>query len=418
MKIKKKNIKGVSAEGLEELENKIELATVQGTDLLENVEQKIRKKKRPKVSFGLGQLFRFSLTFKITFVYAMLFSFLLFLISLGFYFGLKGLLTWDALKDETSRQLLLDIILGLLILLNTISVFICIGIGARVSKNILKPIAVMTDTVKEITVNELDKRLDIKGSQDELRDLAVTFNEMIDRIQASYEKQNQFTSDASHELRTPISVIQGYINMLDRWGKEDTEILAESISAIKSESENMKGLTETLLFLAKADKDMIQLEFTDFDIHELVDEIIKETRMIDSNHTVGTNINENCNVYADRDTLKQAIRVFMDNSIKYTQSGGEVFLDAYEAKGFLYVVISDNGVGISKEDINRVFDRFYRADKSRTKASGGHGLGLSIAKWVVARHNGRIEVRSQLGKGTKVTLKIPLKIDENTGIDN
>ncbi|HEY8805144.1 MAG TPA: HAMP domain-containing sensor histidine kinase, partial [Clostridium sp.] len=251
--------------------------------------------------------------------------------------------------------------------------------------------------------------LNVSNSHDELKQLAETFNDMLDRIQSSYEMQNQFVSDASHELRTPIAVIQGYTNMLYRWGKDDKNVLEESIIAIKSESENMKELVEKLLFLARSDKNTQKIYKEEFNINKLIADIIKDTKIIDSNHEISTNINEESLIYADRKLLKQAIRVFIDNSIKYTQSGGSIVLNSYIAKKNLMLEIIDTGIGISKDDLPYIFNRFYRCDKSRAKESGGTGLGLSIAKWIIGMHNGSIVVESRLNMGTKIKIGLPIK---------
>jgi signal transduction histidine kinase len=240
----------------------------------------------------------------------------------------------------------------------------------------------------------LGTRLDVSGSKNELKDLAKTFNNMLDRIQSAYEKQNQFVSDASHELRTPISVIQGYANLLDRWGKSDSQVLEESITAIKTESESMKELIEKLLFLARGDKDTQKLEKEDFYINELIDEIIKETALIDNIHEVTSMRNEKLLINADRSLLKEAFRIFVDNSVKYTPEGGKIKLECSPEKNSTIITIEDTGIGISEKDLPHIFDRFYRADKSRTKETGGTGLGMAIAKWIILRHEGTIKVLS------------------------
>jgi signal transduction histidine kinase len=188
-----------------------------------------------------------------------------------------------SLSKETSYASALGIILAVTDLL---IIFFSLMAGSKTSKKVLKPIETMTDTVKKISISKLDTRLNLEGTQDELKDLSRTFNNMLDRIQESYEKENQFVSDASHELRTPIAVIQGYINLLDRWGKNDKEILDEGISAIKKETENMKDLVEKLLFLARADKNTQIVNKEDFNINEVIEEVVKETRMIDKNHSI------------------------------------------------------------------------------------------------------------------------------------
>lgn len=292
---------------------------------------------------------------------------------------------------------------------NISSLIFTLGIGSKSSKKMLLPIKHMTKTTKAISINALETRLNVSNSYDELKDLAVTFNDMLDRIQNSYEIQNQFVSDASHELRTPIAVIKGYANMLHRWGKDDKDVLEESITAIKGESENMQELVEKLLFLARSDKNTQKIEKEKFYINELVNEIIKETRLIDLEHRISTNMNESVPIYADKKLLKQALRVFIDNSIKYTPIGGNIELNSYVKKKDLILEIIDNGIGIPKEDLPYIFNRFYRCDKSRTKESGGTGLGLSIAKWIIEKHNGSIVVESKPDIGTKITIGLPIK---------
>lgn len=310
-------------------------------------------------------------------------------------------------KELTYENTLIYILFAILIVSSLIGIIITIIIGFKQSKRMLLPIKEMTETVKAITVENLDTRLDVGGAYDELRDLAVTFNGMFDRIQSSYEKQNQFVSDASHELRTPISVIQGYINLLDRWGKADKEVLDESIVAIKGESEAMKDLIEKLLFLARSDKRLLTLKKEDFYINELINEMVYETTLIDSNHIIIGEAPENIMVNADRKLLKQAIRIFVDNSVKFTPKEGRIKIRSYLQKRELVIIVEDTGIGIPKEDIKNIFNRFYRSDKSRTKETGGHGLGLSIAKFIIDEHDGYIKVESQVDVGTKIKIFLP-----------
>lgn len=312
-------------------------------------------------------------------------------------------------KDLDLENMYIRILFIVLMVVNGLSVLTAILIGSKVSKKMLSPIETMTKTVKSITINNLDKRLDVSGAHDELKELAQTFNKMIDHIQGSYDRQNQFVSDASHELRTPISVIQGYANLLDRWGKDDRKVLEESISAVKSESENMKDLTEKLLFLARADKNLLKFEKEDFIINDLIDEIVKETKLIDTAHQIISDASKEIQIFADRKALKQAIRVFVDNSIKFTPSGGEIKISLYPQRKHLVITIEDTGIGIPKEDTPNIFDRFYRSDKSRSKDTGGHGLGLTIAKWIIDNHNGRIDIKSTVDVGTKISINLPYK---------
>lgn len=288
-------------------------------------------------------------------------------------------------------------------------IIIVILIGWKASKSMLRPLDKMTKTVKNITINDLDTRLDVGGSQDELKELAQTFNGMLDRIQLSYEQQNQFVSDASHELRTPISVIQGYANLLDRWGKNDPTILQESIESIKIESENMKDLIERLLFLARGDKNTQKIDKEAFSLSELVEEVIRESKLIDNSHEITSQLCESIIINADLKLIKEALRVFVDNSIKYTPEGGKISINCYSQNSQAVITIEDTGIGISKEDIPHIFNRFYRADKSRTKKTGGTGLGLAIANWIIQKHKGTIKVDSKVNEGTKISIFIPLE---------
>lgn len=367
---------------------------------------------------------RFSISFKITTFYAFIFSFLLILSNIaavgGFMYFIKqhavdikadqGLLYIEFTKNTVEVSNYIGVIASIILFSDIVLLAIMLPIGSRVSRRLLLPVKKMTETVKSISVRDLDTRLDVRGSKDELKDLAKTFNDMLDRLQRSYELQNQFVSDASHELRTPIAVIQGYANLLDRWGKEDKNVLDESITAIKSEAESMKRLVEQLLFLARSDKQTQKVEMANFKINELIDEVVKETKLIDAKHQILNQYNEALTINGDKNLLKEALRIFIDNSIKYTEEGGVIKINSYHRNRNLVLEIEDTGSGISKEDLPHIFDRFYRADKSRTKVTGGTGLGLSIAKWIVLRHKGTIEVQSKLGWGTKISILLPLKI--------
>ena len=258
-----------------------------------------------------------------------------------------------------------------------------------------------------IDAGRLDTRIQIDELQDELKNVAVAINGMLDRINDSYAAQARFVSDASHELRTPIAVIQGYANLLDRWGTQDEKALMESVTAIKDEAENMKDLVEQLLFLARGDSNRINLIVENIELSSLVEEVVNETRLIDSNHEFIMSAIDGA-VMADKGLLKQALRILVDNAIKYTDKDGEVTISATCDEDNVRLTVSDTGIGISPEILPNVFDRFVRADESRTRATGGAGLGLSIAQWIAARHNGHMEVLSREGIGTRITLVLPV----------
>ncbi len=260
--------------------------------------------------------------------------------------------------------------------------------------------------LENINAARLDTRISVDETQSELKNLARAINSMLDRINASYRAQVRFVSDASHELRTPISVIQGYANLLDRWGKNDEKTLQESISAIKEEAANMKELVEQLLFLARGDNDTIVLQTESFNLAELAAEVYAETKMIDASHEFRLKATDTY-IRADKALIKQALRILVDNAVKYTDAGGTITLVSEAAGGMAALSVRDDGIGIAPEIVPHIFERFYRADESRARATGGAGLGLSIAKWIVARHDGHLEVLSREGIGTRITLVLP-----------
>lgn len=262
-------------------------------------------------------------------------------------------------------------------------------------------------TLNTITENRLNTRIVIADEHQELQGLAKAINDMLDRLDAAYQSQLRFVSDASHELRTPIAVIQGYANMLDRWGKQDEQTLQESIDAIKSEAAGMQDLVEQLLFLARSDNDSIVLKTGIVDVSSLAEEVLMETKMIDEAHIYESSITPALTVYGDAQLIKQALRIFVDNAIKYTPAGERIHIAAKREGSNVALSVSDNGIGIPEQDLPRVFDRFFRSEQSRARKTGGTGLGLSIAKWIVDRHGGHVELLSRKDFGTRIVLVLP-----------
>ena len=265
--------------------------------------------------------------------------------------------------------------------------------------------------INSINVEHLDTPLQVNSR--ELDGLADAINAMLHRINEAYLQQSQFVSDASHELRTPIAVIQGYVNLLDRWGKNDEKALQESIDAIKSESAHMKDLVEQLLFLARSDNDTMLLNLEILDANALLSEVFRETQMIDSGHKLKLIPSDSMLIKADEGLIKQAIRILVDNAIKYTPAGDEISLKLQQEDNCAKIYVQDQGIGIASEDLPHLFDRFFRSEPSRTRASGGTGLGLSIAKWIVEKHDGYFEIVSRPEIGTRFIASIPLA-DETT----
>ena len=274
-------------------------------------------------------------------------------------------------------------------------------------KTVLAPIRDITELASTLSASNLSNRINIAGTKNELKDLAVVINSMLDRIEQSYNSQKQFVSDASHELRTPIAVLQGYINMLLRWGKSDPEVLDEGIHAIAQETESMKNLVESLLFLARHDKKTLMMEMATFDAWEVLAELHREAAMLHPEDTFILSPAVQCTLEGDRSMVKQVMRILCDNAVKYTPKGSLIHLGIEHRPGWVTLSVQDNGPGISREDLPRIFDRFYRADAARHAEGGGHGLGLSIARIIVMAHGGKLRVRSKEGAGSTFYVDLP-----------
>lgn len=305
---------------------------------------------------------------------------------------------WDMIRLELLRFALWY--LGLTV----VAILICYVM----IKTVLRPIAEMSVQVSRFNLKNIHKeRLNAEGSKDELKTLANVINEMLDRMEQAYEAQKQFVSEASHELRTPITVLQGYSSMLRRWGAEDKEVLSESIEAIEGEAKSMQELVEKLLFLSRHERRKLPFAKEWFDMAELVRELEKEMVYLSETRDMRCPVCEPVRVYGDKQALKQAIRVFLDNAVKYTKEGDRISLSCKNRNGACEISIEDTGLGMKREDVEGIFGRFFRADTVRGKNIEGHGLGLSIARLIIDGHAGKILVRTQYTKGSCFTITIP-----------
>ena len=262
----------------------------------------------------------------------------------------------------------------------------------------------LEDAIGRIRPGEEEK---LSFGDDDLAGIEAVMNNLLIRMRDTYRQQARFVNDASHELRTPIAVIEGYANMLDRWGKEDSRILDESITAIRNESGHMKHLVEQLLFLARGDSGKTQVAREETDLADMMQEVYEESFMIDEAHPYRFRPAErNLKMLADQGLLKQAVRILIDNAAKYTKAGDEIILGCgHTESGDLYVSVQDTGIGMAEADVQHMFERFYRSDEVRTYK--GTGLGLSIAKWIVDKHDGHFEILSRTGLGTRIRIVLP-----------
>ncbi|NUH85091.1 HAMP domain-containing histidine kinase [Bacillus firmus] len=294
----------------------------------------------------------------------------------------------------------LRFVLGIVTVLAMIPVLIS---SAILSKFITRPVATMTATMKEIRKSGQFKRLKLEGkSQDELQQMGETFNHMIDLLESNYEKQKLFISNASHELKTPLTVIESYSSLLKRRGLKEPELFNESIEAIHSEALRMKEMTEQLLLLARHDDHwMIDLKLV-----ELKSFLTQVTRTYEDafNWTVHLDsaLSENTFIQTDENKLKQLLFIFLDNARKY--SDDVIKVTAETEKQEVYIRVEDRGMGIPMKDLPRVFDRFYRVDEARNRKTGGSGLGLSLAKEIADALGVEIRLESTEGVGTAASV--------------
>ncbi|MFJ5748279.1 sensor histidine kinase [Peribacillus frigoritolerans] len=293
-------------------------------------------------------------------------------------------------------------VLRIVLIAVTIIAMIPVLISSTILSNfIARPIRSMIDTMKEIQTSGQFKRLSLEEkSKDELVEMGKTFNHMIDLLQANFEKQEQFVSNASHELKTPLTVIESYASLLKRKGLERPDLFDESIEAIHSEAIRMREMTEQMLLLAKH-QEKWNIEKENVNLTDIMAELAKVYKNA-YNRTVEIYSGDAIEAVTDVQKLKQLLFIFLDNARKYSDELISVYIG--QTSNEAYIRIEDRGDGIPKAELPKVFDRFYRVDKARNRKQGGSGLGLSVAKEIADAIDVRIEMDSLEGRGTIVTL--------------
>jgi heavy metal sensor kinase len=283
--------------------------------------------------------------------------------------------------------------------------------GAFLARQALRPIGTITNTAIAITnADDLSRRIPVPRTRDEVGKLADTFNHMLERLEKLFRSQQRFTADISHELRTPLTTIRGNVDLMRRMRAADDA----SLDAIQSETERMTRMVGDLLLLAQADAGLpIRREPVSLDT--LMLEVYRQLRIIAKEVNLSIGDEDVISVMGDPDRLKQLLINLTDNAIRYTPPGGSVVMGLKRVDGHAQFSVSDTGPGIPAEHLAHVFVRFYLADKARSRhasgesgaVSGGAGLGLSIARWIVDSHGGRIEVKSEVGQGTTFLVSLP-----------
>ena len=283
---------------------------------------------------------------------------------------------------------------------------IAFGAGWLVARRALSPVATLTAAAAAIAKSrQFSERVKDGARRDELGHLAHTFNAMLASLQDAYESQIRFVSSASHELRAPLTVIQANLDLLQAKGMSDDE-RRTAIAEASAEANRMTRLVADLLLLARADSGVeIRQQLVELD--PIVLEVIGEARHLKRDQHLEVIEIAPSVVRGDRDRLKQLFLNLIENAIKYTPALGSVRVGVANRGGEAVVEIHDTGVGISADDLPRVFERFYRADPARSRDPGGSGLGLSIAQWIAREHGGSIHIASRVGVGTTVTVRLP-----------
>jgi len=332
---------------------------------------------------------------------------ILILKNLLFEFGEKKVYI-QIYSDSSEIKKDLNSLLKSLFLSSIFIILISLALVRKIDKIIRLPIQEITKTTKEINRYDLSKRIHIINPKNELGKLSMLINEMIHRLEISFNSQSRFISNASHELRTPLAVIKGYADLLNAGAKDDPVMLDKGITEIIKEVNNMEKLLQKLLFLARKESETLKSEIIPTDISKIVKELVEKQQLIDQDHKYELIRNKASTINLDKDLILQSLRELLKNSSKYTPSGEVITIDSFRKKKFHYIIIKNPGKGIPKENLKYVFDRFYIQDKSRNRQKNSFGLGLSIVKDIVKLHNGNINITSEIDKETVVTIELPV----------
>jgi two-component system, OmpR family, sensor histidine kinase ArlS len=311
--------------------------------------------------------------------------------------------------DFTSVQRYLDTLLTALIIGSSILLLVVSAGGYLMSAIALNPVRRISQTVKKLDPSRLDSRLIVPDTRDEIAEMSRTFNQLLDRIYESVERQRQFVADASHELRTPVSVIRGYTNLLRRWGKEDSQVMKEALEAIDQEAARMERMTAHLLTLARFE-DQGTIRGSEWvELNEVCGQRVRHWRnLLSDRRLIFTPFSQPLQIPVARSDLEKLLDILLDNAGKYSRRDSTITITITSVKGEAKLVVEDTGEGIPREAIPHVFERFYRASQARVKEKLGSGLGLAIARQIVEAYGGRITLDSHEGEWTRVEVFLPI----------
>jgi heavy metal sensor kinase len=306
--------------------------------------------------------------------------------------------------QETLHKLLLTLLFGIPASLTLAS----FG-GWFMARKSLSPVNDITTAARMITARNLDRRIEVANQNDEVGRLAETFNEMISRLNNSFRQINQFSSDVSHELRTPLTIMRGEMEVAlrsQRTAEEYREVMASSLEEV----ERMSLMVEELLLLSKVEHGELRLNISEVPLHRLLENAYNHATVLARGKNIHITAQNREDVYVrgDEMRLRQLLLNLVDNAVKYSPDGGTVGLSLGKDREYAYISVKDTGIGISKGEHDKIFERFYRVDKSRSREIGGTGLGLAISKCIAEAHGGKIHILSETGKGSIFTVTLPL----------
>jgi heavy metal sensor kinase len=323
-----------------------------------------------------------------------------------------------ALSDDQSYRILSAFRLDLLITVPLVIVMAACA-GHLLSREALNPVAAITTEARRITDRNLATRLTVVESGDELEHLATTLNQMLERIEVAFRTVRSFTSNASHELRTPTALIRTRADVALCFPRS-AEYYKDVLQQIQHDSEQVTALIENLLAFARADGGAEKMELQPFDLVELLEEIRNEWTVYADQATLNFNVEANCRsaiVLGNRPAVQRLLRILVDNACQYTPAMGSVSLSVHCETRHATVSVSDTGIGIASEHLSRIFDRFYRVAEAKRRTGRGVGLGLALAQWIAEQHNTSIAVQSQPLVGSQFSFTLPTPMEGGDSLE-
>ncbi|WP_171689135.1 HAMP domain-containing sensor histidine kinase [Paenibacillus germinis] len=307
--------------------------------------------------------------------------------------------------DHFSHTLFWVMLIG-----GVLAVFISAISGLAIARQLMRPIRALAATIRSVKEKGLTERVSNIENGDEISSLAQLFNELMNQLEVSFRQQKQFVEDASHELRTPITILEGHLSLLNRWGKSDPEVLDESLQASLQETRRLKGIVEELLTLTRVETHLDSEINEPIQIEPVIQETLKRFEVLNPEFLfqVNTEKMRDALVSISPLHLEQILLIILDNAVKYTMQDRRIVIVGQRLINEVQITIEDHGIGIPQDELPYVFDRFYRVDKARNREIAGSGLGLSIAKQFVYKYQGEINIRSKENEGTTVIIKLPI----------